>query len=508
MHDTTEKLHSNYPGRLRFRWKHEWAKVPSTRFVIKPLIVRHGLSLIYGEPKKAMKSTTVISMSCCIATGAPWCGFPVEKLRVLYVATEGFNGVLQRIEAWEQLHHRKVGNNLALLNASINFSTSKSRRPDCATNGIQHALTAFKAQSSLFEPQFIVLDTLGKSTIGANENDAGEMNAVFANMEEFQFQLNAKEKPGILATHHTTKDGMNYRGSSAILGAVDALILSESSGNQITLTCKAMKDARAFEPVTVQWDTVRIDTEEEGWQESLAVTKPVGILQQLDQFMKETEQHAHELVEIMLKHFPNGATSTQLYKQSGMTESTYGRARKCAVDEMKWIVGGGGRGKPYNLNPDGSWKQLPSPSPPTSTPLRGVEVMEVSEVTPMGANWRLAGGEGNTAGCKSADTTAPLKPAADETDEHARQLARVMYDVMDDTRAGLTYEALLKRSGMAEPAFGAAFKYGQEQDWFVEGADFARTKEYVLNFNPKPRSEGSELLKQAMSEPEMKKNPQ
>ena len=120
--DDDKKLRSNYPGRLRFRWKHEWAKVPSTRFVIKPFVVRHGLSLIYGEPKNAMKSTTAISMSCCIATGADWCGYPVEKLRVLYVATEGFNGVLQRIEAWEQWHHRKVGNNLALLDASINFS--------------------------------------------------------------------------------------------------------------------------------------------------------------------------------------------------------------------------------------------------------------------------------------------------------------------------------------------------------------------------------------------------
>jgi hypothetical protein len=122
--DDDEKLRSNYLGRLRFRWKHEWAKVPSTRFAIKPFVVRHGLSLIYGEPKKAMKSTGAISMSCCLATGAPWCGFPVEKLRVLYVATEGFNGVLQRIEAWEQWHHRKVGNNLALLDASINFSTT------------------------------------------------------------------------------------------------------------------------------------------------------------------------------------------------------------------------------------------------------------------------------------------------------------------------------------------------------------------------------------------------
>jgi hypothetical protein len=50
------------------------------------------------------------------------------------------------------------------------------------------------------------------------------MNAVFASMEDFQFQLNAKEKPGILGTHHTTKNGMNYRGSSAIHAAVDAAV--------------------------------------------------------------------------------------------------------------------------------------------------------------------------------------------------------------------------------------------------------------------------------------------
>jgi hypothetical protein len=372
-----------------------------------------------------MKSTTAISMSCCIATGADWCGYPVEKLRVLYVATEGFNGVLQRIEAWEQLHHRKVGNNLALLDASVNFSTTQS---------IQNALTAFRAQSSLFEPQFIVLDTLGKSTIGANENDAGQMNAVFANMEEFQFQLNANEKPGILGIHHTTKSGMDYRGSSAILGAVDALILSESSGNQITLTCKAMKDARVFSPVTVQWDNVMIDTEEEGWQESLAVTKRVATVEHLDQVITETKQHARQLVRIMAKHFPDGATSSQLQKQSGMTESTFGRARKYAVEDVKWIVGGGARGKLYNLNPDGSWQRLPSPLPLPPPLKEGVEVMEVSDATSIEVGWRQVGGEGNTPGCKTGDTTdtaeiiGNLPPSTDElerimADEPAEQTA-------------------------------------------------------------------------------------
>jgi rubrerythrin len=144
---------------------------------------------------------------------------------------------------------------------------------------------------------------------------------------------------------------MNYRGSSAIHGAVDAPILSESSGNQITLICKAMKHARAFDPVTVQWDNVQIETEEEGWQESFAITKRVETRAHLDQVIKETKQHARELVEIMLKHFPDGATNADLRKQSQMSKGTFDRALQCCAVENKWFVGGGRSRQALQLKP-------------------------------------------------------------------------------------------------------------------------------------------------------------
>ena len=78
-----------------------------------------------------------------------------------------------------------------------------------------------------------------------------------------------------------------------------------------------------------------------------------------------------------------------------------------------------------------------------------------------------------TPGCESDDTTATLKSLNNSgTEQLARKLALVLYNT-----AGITYDRLLKRSGMAEPAFGTALNYGREQDWFLKDEN----QEYHLN---------------------------
>jgi hypothetical protein len=93
-----------------------------------------------------------------------------------------------------------------------------------------------------------------------------------------------------------------------------------------------------------------------------------------------------------------------------MKDSTFDRALTCAHKDKAWLIGGGGRGKRYNLNPNGCWITSPSASPPTTSPspspYKGVKVIGGDKVAITEVSWGRVGGDGDTADCKNADTTA------------------------------------------------------------------------------------------------------
>ena len=73
-------------------------------------------------------------------------------------------------------------------------------------------------------------------------------------------------------------------------------------------------------------------------------------------------RRARELVVLMVREFqPYGATWAELMHKSGLKPTAYKRAFNFAT-ERKWFVGGGGQGKPYYLNPDGSWRAALGPA--------------------------------------------------------------------------------------------------------------------------------------------------
>jgi hypothetical protein len=75
--------------------------------------------------------------------------------------------------------------------------------------------------------------------------------------------------------------------------------------------------------------------------------------------MLSHETNARRLVAVLLQHFPIGGTSEDLRKQfeiaTGLVNQSFYNALKHAK-QQKWLIGGG-RGQPYCLSPDGSWKE-------------------------------------------------------------------------------------------------------------------------------------------------------
>jgi hypothetical protein len=247
-----------------------FAKPPGVRWLVKGLILDRKITVLYGAPKKG-KSLILHSIACTATAEYPsetqrrWCGFETRKEKILYVAAEGFSGLLGREDSWTKIHMVRVSENLAYLRTAINYFSE--------TDDIGQALRELKAQD--FCPDYVMVDALSRSMVGGNERDEKDIMRVYTHAEEFCGELG---DAGMAFAHHSTKDEKNYRGSVAIYGLADGLIECTSErrpeGPRITLTSKGFKDANDFEPVTVECETRAVDTEE-GLQEIPAVKKAV-----------------------------------------------------------------------------------------------------------------------------------------------------------------------------------------------------------------------------------------
>jgi hypothetical protein len=128
----------------------------------------------------------------------------------------------------------------------------------------------------------------------------------------------------VMVTHHTRKDGASERGSSALRGAADAMILCEKAasldGVGVRLECAKMKDSEPFADIGATLEKVALP----GGKSSLIVGDVFDIL-------RATGAHADKIVEILAAKFAeSGATHSELKKafvaDAGSSDSTFARA--------------------------------------------------------------------------------------------------------------------------------------------------------------------------------------
>jgi hypothetical protein len=306
----------------------EFTKPPGVRWLVKGLILDRKITVLYGAPKRG-KSLILHSIACTATAEYPseaqrrWCGFEARKEKILYVAAEGFSGLLGREDSWTKIHMVRVSENLAYLRTAINYFSE--------TDDIGRALRELKAQD--FCPDYVMVDTLSRSMVGGNERDEKDIMRVYTHAEEFCGELG---DAGMAFAHHSTKDEKNYRGSVAIFGLADGLIECTSERRsgvlQITLTSKGFKDASDFEPVTVECETRAVDTEE-GLQEIPAVKRAVS------------GEPVTGAIEVTIEAVFNslfqgkGATFTDIYKAVDSVMATGRRAKHADRNDVSAALG-------------------------------------------------------------------------------------------------------------------------------------------------------------------------
>lgn len=201
----------------------ELHQLPPTSWLIDREIPANALTLLYG-PSGGGKSFLALDYALRAALADP-------DHDVVYCAGEGATGYGKRIAAWLQFHQQEAPANFHVVTETPQFMDPA-------------AVAGFIAGMAPLRPALVVVDTLARAMIGGDENSAKDMGLFVAACDQVRRATGA----AIVLVHHTGKDGANYRGSSALFAACDAVIELQNDDGQITVSCGKSKDDRPFEP--------------------------------------------------------------------------------------------------------------------------------------------------------------------------------------------------------------------------------------------------------------------
>lgn len=181
--------------------------------VIQGFLPADAVGMLWGEPG-SYKSFIVTDWMLSVASGRPWCGRKTHQGPVWYLAGEGHGGLRQRIAAWRKAKH--FDGDLPVMHSSkaVTLDTSTGEVSD----GLSELLGFVRSGEV---PSMIVVDTLARSMVG-DENSTRDASRFVSAIDELMVVIRSTGRECcLILVHHARKGGDDYRGSSALRGAVD-----------------------------------------------------------------------------------------------------------------------------------------------------------------------------------------------------------------------------------------------------------------------------------------------
>ena len=269
--------------------------------IIEDWLYRNSLAWLAGKPGDA-KSFIALDMAYSVATGTPWQGHPTTQGTVFYIAAEGATGLSIRADAWCKAHNNPTNIPIRYLPLAVRL-----------TNPVELDAKALAQALKALQPALIIIDTQARVTTGAEENSAKDMGWFIDTLET----LRAAHPATYLTVHHTPRSGDNLRGSIALEGAAETVLLSVKDGNIVTLKCQKQKNAA--EPDDFQM-----------------YMQPIGDSIIMDYKAVEVIKEMTPAMEIVLKtvlelYGDTEVSSSDLEKASGISGGTYTRAKQTLV---------------------------------------------------------------------------------------------------------------------------------------------------------------------------------
>jgi hypothetical protein len=221
------------------------------RYLVKGLVPRVGLVVVWGPPKSG-KSFWTFDLVMHVALGREYRGRKVQQGPVVYCAFEGATGIEARVEAFRQCflaHHSGavpfflepvtldlVRDHVALI-AAIRLTLERDKRPVA-----------------------LVLDTLNRSLRGSESSDE-DMSAYVRAADAIRETFGCV----VIIVHHCGIEGTRPRGHTSLTGAADAqLSVKRDAGNSIVVQVEYAKDGPQGDRIVSELEALEVGRDEDG----------------------------------------------------------------------------------------------------------------------------------------------------------------------------------------------------------------------------------------------------
>ncbi|CAN5407481.1 hypothetical protein BH09ACT7_BH09ACT7_05000 [soil metagenome] len=277
--------------------------LPDPEPLIGEVLDQGTVALLYGMWGLG-KSFIALDWAASVATGRSWQGRTTETRRVLYVAAEGAFGLKTRVDAWERGWKKEIPDGtLDVLDRPVNLSQFSEVRELAA-------LIAWAGYG------FVILDTLARCMVGADENSAKDSGVVVDALNRLREQT-----PGgrgvVLGVHHTGKDGRTLRGSSAFEAGADTVysVTKDADSGALIVNREKRKDGPPVDRHELRIDAVP------------GTDSAVMSSGNLSTWGVDKTERAARLLSTFVHHFVHtGATKADLRKVADMADATFFRA--------------------------------------------------------------------------------------------------------------------------------------------------------------------------------------
>jgi hypothetical protein len=204
-------------GALSF---HQVISRPLPEYLVDGLVVVHTVAVLFGRASVG-KSFCALDWSLSAATGRDWLGRRVKPGAVLYVASEGADGLGLRLQAWAQEHGGQVppADAFEVYPVPINLRDAAEVAE----------LVAYVAERGFL---LTVVDTLNRSIGGGNENAPDTMGPAFEAVDQIR---RAHDHSTVLVVHHANEEG-RVRGHKSWEGNSQTVIAARSTGGMLQLS--------------------------------------------------------------------------------------------------------------------------------------------------------------------------------------------------------------------------------------------------------------------------------
>jgi hypothetical protein len=213
------------------------------RDLVKGIIPRVGISLIWGKPKCG-KSFWLFDLMMHVALGWEYRERRVNQGPVVYCCFEGQTGFEARVEAFrlQRLDNHSGPVPLYLMPVTLNLVRDH-----------QALMKAIRDTLGDQAPVAVNLDTLNRS-IGGSENSDEDMSAYIRAADAIRETFEC----AVVIVHHCGHEGTRPRGHSSMPGAIDAQIqVSRDYADRIVAELELAKDGPQGMQIVSLWKSSR-----------------------------------------------------------------------------------------------------------------------------------------------------------------------------------------------------------------------------------------------------------